>query len=127
MSWSAMRAHCAEGMIRLQYAMAAIHSESIDGSPKAGPQTCSSNTILREVACQWAIGDREPTLASSTQKDDRQKKTLTCSTRDCGMPSFSPHNFGRTSPRYQHHNDCNVHLRHGSTKAILENHETFGP
>jgi hypothetical protein len=45
-SWSAIRIHSGCGTTRLKYAIVAMHSASIDDSPKAGPHTCSSNTML---------------------------------------------------------------------------------
>ena len=45
-SWSATRVHSVCGIMRLKYAIVAMHSASIDGSPNAGPHTCSSSTML---------------------------------------------------------------------------------
>jgi hypothetical protein len=45
-SWSAMRVHSVGGTMRLKYAIVAMHSASIDGSPNAGPHTRSSSTML---------------------------------------------------------------------------------
>lgn len=45
-SWSATRTHFVRGTMRWKYAIVAMHSASIDGSPKAGPHTCSSSTML---------------------------------------------------------------------------------
>ena len=45
-SWSATTTHRPCGTVRFRYAIAAIHSASIEGSPNAGPHTWSSSTIL---------------------------------------------------------------------------------
>jgi hypothetical protein len=45
-SWSATRVHSVGGTTRFKYAIVAMHSASIDGSPNAGPHTCSSSTML---------------------------------------------------------------------------------
>jgi hypothetical protein len=50
LSYSATRTHCPLGMTRWQYATVAMHSGSIEGSPKAGPHICSSKTILHKLA-----------------------------------------------------------------------------
>jgi hypothetical protein len=90
LSYSATRTHCPLGMTRWQYATVAMHSGSIEGSPKAGPHICSSKTILHRLAwdvygdASWNQSERtkfsgtlaRDSVASSSYKDATHLVTL---------------------------------------------------
>lgn len=75
----ATSSHESLGREREQYAIAARHCASIEGSAKAGPHTCSCRTM---VVCAWTRG-RRPRASWADES-----RVFTQSIRDLQRPCF---------------------------------------